>query len=280
MYRFVLVVEYIGTNYAGSQKQGIIELKVNNEKITSGPKDPNKKTKAPLKTIQGELEKALSTLTKQKIKTIFSGRTDAGVHAKEQYVHFDTDFNCLTKSFINSLNGILSEDISVKRIEKKDKSFHAQKSAKYRWYRYTIINRNQRSAWDKEGLLVRENLNVKRMNETLGHLLGEHDFTSFKKVKTQNPAKICNVYKAFCTKDNDFIYVDLIANRFLYNMVRSIVGTLLMIEKNSLPPVTIKKILESKDRSKTGPTISPKGLTLMKVIYNENMETAHEDLFS
>lgn len=270
MQRYVLIVEYIGTNYAGSQKQpGDSDVTQNN-------------SKKPVITIQGELEKALSTLTKQKIKTIFSGRTDARVHAKEQFVHFDTDYDCLNYKFVNSLNGLLPKDISIKKVEKTDRSFHAQKSAKSRWYRYTIVNRKQRSAWDKECFLCREELDIERMNDSLRFLIGEHDFSAFKKANTLNPAKICNVYKAECFKKDDKIFIDIVANRFLYNMVRTIVGTLLMIEKKSLAPDTLKEILESKDRTKAGPTISPDGLTLMKVNYKDkvNMEIAYENLFS
>lgn len=270
MQRYVLIIEYIGTNYAGSQRQ-----------LDDGSVIKNK-TMTPIKTIQGEIEKALSTLTKQKIKTIFSGRTDAGVHAKGQVVHFDTDYDCLDIKFINALNGILPKDISIKKVEKTYKNFHAQKSARYRWYRYIIANRNQRSAWDKECLLYREELDIDRMNDSLRFLIGEHDFSSFKKANTTNPAKICKMYKASCFKENDKVFIDIIANRFLYSMVRSIVGTLLMIEKKSLAPETLKEILEAKDRSKAGPTISPTGLTLMKVIYNDkaNMEIAYENVFS
>lgn len=269
MQRFVLVIEYIGTNYAGSQIQ------------TVKGQSRFETDKSPQKTIQGELEKILSTLTKQKLKTIFSGRTDTGVHAKEQFVHFDTDYEIDEKKFLNSLNGLLPKDISVKEIFKTDNSFHAQKSAKLRWYRYTIANKPQRSALDEHCLLVRETLDTERMNEALSYLIGEHDFSAFKKVRTQNPAKVCKMYKANCRRQGDYIYIDFIANRFLYNMIRSLVGTLLMIEKKSLEPVKLKEILESKDRAKVGPTISPDGLTLMKVIYKkENMETAYENLFS
>lgn len=270
MQRYVLVVEYIGTNYAGSQKQP------DDSDVTQ------KNSKKPVKTIQGEIEKALSTLTKQKIKTIFSGRTDAGVHAKEQFVHFDTDCDCSSYKFVNSLNGLLPKDISIKSVGKTDKSFHAQKSAISRWYRYKIVNRPQRSAWDKESLLCREELDIERINDSLRFLIGEHDFSAFKKANTLNPAKICNVSKAECFRKNDKVYIDIVANRFLYNMVRTIVGTLLMIEKKSLAPETLKEILESKDRKKAGPTISPEGLTLMKVNYKDkvNMEIAYENLFS
>ena len=106
------------------------------------------------------------------------------------------------------------------------------------------------------------------MNKSLSYLLGEHDFSAFKKVRTSNPAKICNMYEAKAVKDGDFVYIDFIADRFLYNMIRSIVGTLLMIESKSLAPETLKDILDSRDKTKAGSTISPEGLTLIEVIYN------------
>ena len=252
MQRYLLVLEYIGTAYMGSQKQ---------------PKKMPNSNKSVI-TIQDELEKAISTLTKTKTKTIFSGRTDAGVHAKGQTVHFETELELNPSKFINSLNGILPNTISVKELRKVEKTFHAQKSAKARHYRYTIANRAQRSAWDANCLLVRYPLDIKRMNKALSYLIGEHDFTSFKKVRTSNPAKICNMYEAKVTKDGDFVYIDFTADRFLYNMIRSIVGTLLLIERNSLAPETLKEILDSRDKTKAGSTISPEGLTLIEVIYN------------
>lgn len=252
MQRYLIVLEYIGTDYQGSQKQ---------PKIMQN-------TGKPVITIQDELEKAISTLTKTKTKTIFSGRTDAGVHAKGQTAHFESEHELNPSKFVNSLNGILPKTISVKELKKVPKTFHAQKSAKARHYRYVIANRTQRSAWDANCLLVRFPLNIERMNKALSYLKGEHDFTAFKKARTSNPAKICKLYEAKASKDGDFVYIDFIADRFLYNMIRSIVGTLLMIEGHSLAPETLKEILESKDRTKAGSTISPEGLTLIEVIYN------------
>lgn len=252
MSRYLLVIEYIGTNYQGSQKQP--QKNANSTKV--------------INTIQDEVEKALSTLTKTKTKTIFSGRTDAGVHAKGQTAHFETELELNPSKFVNSMNGILPKDISIKELIQVDKAFHAQKSAKARHYRYVIANRKQRSAWDENCLLVREPLDVQRMNKALSYLLGEHDFTSFKKVRTNNPAKICNMYRAEVTRNGDFVYIDFIADRFLYNMIRSIVGTLLLIERKSLAPETLKEILESRDKTKAGSTISPEGLILINVIYN------------
>lgn len=252
MQRYLLVLEYIGTRYMGSQKQP--------------KKMPN--TSKTVITIQDEVEKAISTLTKTKTKTIFSGRTDAGVHAKGQTAHFETELELNPSKFVNSLNGILPDDISVKELKKVEKTFHAQKSAKARHYRYAIANRTQRSAWDANCLLVRYPLDIQRMNKALSYLIGEHDFTSFKKVRTSNPAKICKMYKAEATREGDFVYIDFIADRFLYNMIRLIVGTLLVLERNSLAPETLKEILEARDITKAGSTISPEGLTLVEVIYN------------
>ena len=252
MQRYLLVLEYVGTAYMGSQKQP--------------SKMPN--TSKTVVTIQDEVEKAISTLTKTKTKTIFSGRTDAGVHAKGQTAHFESELELNPSKFVNSLNGILPNDISVKELRKVEKTFHAQKSAKARHYRYTIANRTQRSAWDANCLLVRYPLDIERMNKALSYLIGEHDFTSFKKVRTSNPAKICNMYEAKATRDGDLIYIDFTADRFLYNMIRLIVGTLLVIERNSLAPETLKEILEARDITKAGSTISPEGLTLVEVIYN------------
>ena len=160
MPKYIVVVEYIGTNYAGSQIQP--------DKIT----------------IQSELERALGTLIKSeenpsgRIKTIFSGRTDAGVHAKGQVVHFVSEKPIVASRFLNSLNGLLPEDISVSSIKEVPDDFHAQKSGRYRRYQYRIANRSQRSVWDSHSLLVRKPLNVARMNEALSFLLGEHDFSS------------------------------------------------------------------------------------------------------
>lgn len=252
MQRYLLVIEYIGTDFFGSQKQPIKQPNSNKSVIT----------------VQDELEKAISTLTKTKTKTIFSGRTDAGVHAKGQTLHFETELELNPSKFVNSLNGILPNTISVKELKKVEKTFHAQKSAKARHYQYVIANRAQRSAWDAHCLLVRYPLDIERMNKALSYLIGEHDFTSFKKVRTSNPAKICKMYEAKATRKGDFVYIDFIADRFLYNMIRLIVGTLLMIERNSLAPETLKEILEAKDITKAGSTISPEGLTLVEVIYN------------
>lgn len=241
--RYAITIQYVGKNYSGSQIQ------------------PNKNT------IQAELEIALYTLLKTKIKTIFSGRTDAGVNAKGQVVHFETDRQIVASQFINSLNGLLPYDISASELKEVSKEFHAQKSAKKRYYQYVFYNRNQRSAFDGDLMLVKYDLNLQRMQKALDYLKGEHDFSAFKSSGSGTPKNICFIYKASCKKLDNTVIIDIVGNRFLYNMVRAIVGTLLMIEKNHLLPEKMKEILESEDRKKAGKTVSPYGLTLMKVEY-------------
>lgn len=264
MKRYAIEVQYVGKNYSGSQIQGIAN------------------DQAP-KTIQGELEKALSTLigdaqekrngivnSKKRIKTIFSGRTDRGVNAKGQVVHFDTNKQIVASRFIHSLNEVLPDDISVSAVfglKEVSADFHAQKSAKKRHYQYVFYNKKHRSAFDGDLPLIKWDLNIQRMQKSLEYLLGEHDFTSFKSSGSDTQNKICFIYKAECKKLDDAVVIDIVANRFLYNMVRAIVGTLLLIEKNNLQPDAMKEILEAKDRSRAGKTVNPHGLTLMKVDY-------------
>lgn len=287
--RYAISVQYIGKNYAGSQ------IQFENGKQIDSP------------TIQGELEKALSTLiyakqcgagenlqeqnspskarllrqetisdctngevnanNKRPIKAIFSGRTDKGVNSVGQVVHFDTDKTLVASKFLYSINEILPDDISVSDLKLVDKSFHAQKSAKKRHYRFEFINRRCKNAFDGDLMRVKFKTDKERMQKSLNYLLGEHDFSSFKSSGTLNPSKICHIYEAKVSKVGDKVIIDIIGNRFLYNMVRAIVGTLIEIEGHKLAPEHMLEVLEAKDRRKAGMTVSPYGLTLMKVMY-------------
>ena len=240
--RYAFQVQYIGKNYAGSQ----IQL------------EHGRQIEAP--TIQGELEKALCTL-------IISGRTDKGVNSLGQVVHFDTEQTIVASKFLYSINEILPDDISVSDLKEVDKSFHAQKSAKKRYYRFEFINRRCKNAFDGDLMRVKFPVDIGRMQNSLNYLLGEHDFSSFKSSGTLNPSTICIIYEAKVSKAGDRVFIDITGNRFLYNMVRTIVGTLLDIEGHNLPPEHMKDVLEAKDRTKAGMTVSPYGLTLMKVMY-------------
>ncbi len=258
--RYALLVQYIGKNYYGSQ----LQLKAGKEFKP---------------TIQGELEKALCTLiygasncpidkNNRPIKTIFSGRTDSGVNSTGQVVHFDIDKDIVASNFVYSLNEILPPDISVSDLKVVPNDFHAQKSAISRHYTYEFINRRCKNAFDGDLLRVKFPVDINRMQNSLNYLLGEHDFSSFKSSGTLNPSKICFISKATCRRSGDKVVVDIIGNRFLYNMVRTIIGTLLEIEGHNLKPEYMLEVLESKNRSKAGRTVSPYGLTLVEVSYN------------
>ena len=247
MPRYKIIVEYIGTNFHGSQWQ------------------PEKRT------IQDELIKAISTLTKTKTKVILSGRTDKGVHAEGQVAHFDCDAIEDEDKFLYQLNSILPDDMSIKIIEGVEPRFHSQKTASWKWYQYKIVSRNRRSCFDERCFYTRQAFDVERINKMLNFLIGEHDFSAFKSSQTTNPAKICNMYKAQCTKSGDEYIFDFVADRFLYNMIRSIIGTVLMIEKDCLSPSKMNEILKSKDRTKAGQTADPNGLTLRKVSYTKEI---------
>jgi tRNA pseudouridine38-40 synthase len=258
MQRYAFLIQYIGKNYAGSQ-------------IQFG-KDGEEQ---PTPTIQGELEKAITTLlgvkktsnNKRPIKTVFSGRTDTGVNSTGQVVHVDLDKEIVASKFIKSVNALLPKDISISDLHKVDSSFHSQKSAQKRYYRYVFLNREQRKAFDGNLLRIEEKLNLERMNKSLSYLLGEHDFSSFKNTGSSNPSDICYLYKAECWQNEDMIITDIVGSRFLYNMVRIIVGTVLDIEHNNRNPEYMKTVLDAKDRSLAGKTVTPDGLTLIKVEY-------------
>ena len=256
--RYTLQVQYIGKNYAGSQ------IQFENGKQIETP------------TIQGELEKALSTLIiggsntaniTRLVKTVFSGRTDKGVNAVGQVVHFDTDKSIVASKFVYQLNEILPDDISVSDLKEVDGEFHAQKSAKRRFYRFVFVNRKCKNAFDGDLMRIKFPIDMERMQRALDFLKGEHDFSSFKSSGTLNPSKICFIENAVCKKDGDKVIIDIVGNRFLYNMVRTIVGTLLEIEGHNLPAEHMEQVLKACDRRKAGATVSPYGLTLMKVEY-------------
>ncbi len=245
-FRYSLVLEYAGWAFSGSQKQ------------------------LNAITVQDELEKAINLLLQKNTKTIFSGRTDKGVNAKNQVMHFDSPFKINLNRFLHSLNAILPEQISVKSVQQVNKTFHSQKSARFRWYRYTINNRPQRSVWlNNISCHIYGKLHIEEMQKALDFIKGRHDFSSFKKVNSPNPAKECTIFYAACREKSGIIYIDLIADRFLYNMVRIITGTLIKIGKKLFPPEHMLRILEARDRCFAGPTAEAGGLTLMMVGYDE-----------
>lgn len=242
-----LVIEYDGKEFNGWQKQ------------------PNKLN------IQGTIEKAIETITKEKVDLIASGRTDAGVHALGQVANFKTNSNIPIDKFAIAINSNLKKSIIIKSAEEVDERFHSRLSCKKKTYRYIINNSKYGTAiYRNLETCIKEKLDIEKMKEAIKYFEGEHDFKAFKASGTSSKSSVRTIYKAeVIEKENDRIYIELTGNGFLYNMVRIIVGTLVEVGIGRIKPEDIKKIIESKDRKNAGKTLPPQGLYLLKVDYGD-----------
>ena len=236
--RVALGIEYDGSEYYGFQKQKSTE-----------------------QTIQGNLENSISKVANHSIKTFCSGRTDAGVHAFMQVVHFDTESRRSTREWVRGINSYLPHDIKVLWSKELDETFHARYSAIHRSYLYRILNNQTPSAlWSKRSLFVPQKLDIRAMRAASKYLIGEHDFSSFRGSGCQSNSPVRSIEDIKITKKNNFITFELRANAFLLHMVRIIIGTLLMVGKREIKPVEMKNILNEKDRRISGKTVSSSGL--------------------
>lgn len=245
--RVRLTVEYDGTNYCGWQKQdnGI--------------------------TIQGVLESELSKLTSGRVTLHGAGRTDSGVHALGQVAHFDTDSRIPPEKFSCALNSGLPGDIRVSDSRLAPCDFHARFDAVAKHYRYRIRVAPHASALYRNfELHVHDRLDIEAMRAAAKLVEGEQDFASFMAAGSNVSETVRNVYKSSLTVCNGIIEYDIIGNGFLYNMVRIIVGTLLLVGKASLPPGHIAGVIGAKSRAAAADTAPAKGLTLVKVYYGED----------
>lgn len=248
MYNIQLTVAYDGTRYGGWQIQ------------------------KNAKTIQGEIEKALRKILREKIKVIGAGRTDSGVHAKSQVANFKTKRTIPRpgRGMVNALNVNLPKDISIIKAKKVPIKFHSRYNAKSKLYRYTILNGRIDDPFLRPYYYkFPYKLNLPLMKKEAKALLGKHDFKSFQAKSALSNMKntVRTIKRLTIKKEKQFIYIDIEATGFLYNMVRNIVGTLIELGRGCLPEGNMKKILSSKNRQKAGPTAPAKGLTLIKVKY-------------
>lgn len=216
--------------------------------------------------MQEELEKAISTILREEIKTTGAGRTDTGVHAKKMFAHFDTE-QILSEKLVHQLNSFLPNDISVKRIFNVKDDFHARFDATFRTYEYYIsLEKNpftQDSAWQH----WRRALDVNKMNEACSILFEYEDFTSFAKLHTDNKTNLCKIYKAEWEQAGTELKFTISANRFLRNMVRAIVGTMVEIGSGKIQPEDLRKVIENKNRNSAGTSAPAHGLFLVDVGY-------------
>ena len=230
--------------------------------------------------VQEVLNKGLSVILRQPVDTTGCGRTDTGVHARQFFAHFDVEGQSMvdgqwsideagkkaTETFLRSINAILPKDIAVKNIFPVPNVAHARFDATLRTYEYHIhFNKDPFKngfSWE-----LRDKPDLDPMNKAAQIIMQYHDFSCFSKSNTQVKTNICNITKAEWTEKEEGIVFIISADRFLRNMVRAIVGTLLMVGKHEIKPDDIAEILESKNRSNAGTSVPACGLYLTEVKY-------------
>lgn len=221
-------------------------------------------------TVQEELEKALTTLLREKIKTTGAGRTDTGVHAKKMFAHFDTE-QVLDENLPHRLNSFLPQDIAVQRVFPVKDDLHARFDATYRTYEYFISLEKDPFTQDSAWQMWKRNLDVNKMNEACKILFEYEDFTSFAKLHTDNKTNICKIYKAEWEQHGNLLKFSISADRFLRNMVRAIVGTMVEIGNGKILPEELRNIIEFKNRNSAGTSAPAQGLFLVDVGYGEGL---------
>ena len=219
--------------------------------------------------VQDYIQKAIYDFSNEKAKIYGAGRTDSGVHALGQVAHFDLKKETNSNEIREALNNYLRPNpVSIIKVEKKSKDFHARFSAKLRHYQYKIINRRQPLTIDK-GLFWRigRPLDIDQMKKATHHLVGNHDFTTFRSVNCQSKSPLRSLDKIKISKEDDRIYFLFEAKSFLHNQIRSIVGSLKLVGEGKWKPKKIKEILEARNRKDCGPIAPSEGLYFKSVDY-------------
>lgn len=244
--RFFIEFSYNGSNYHGWQRQ------------------PSQTS------IQERFEDCISKILSSNISLTAAGRTDTGVHAKKMFAHFNYDKEFDFLKTIHQLNSFLPNDISVRNIFRVNDDDHARFSALSRTYRYVLINRKD-PFMQKRAYLLKNKLDIKKMNQACKYLLSNDDFKSFSKSKTDVKTYICDIQEAYWTQvDDDTFIFKIKANRFLRNMVRAIVGTLIEVGQNIITIDQFNDVILSKNRAKAGYSVPAHGLYLTDVEYDIN----------
>ena len=218
--------------------------------------------------IQGEIERAIQTITGEEIELTASGRTDAGVHSLGQVANFKTNSNLPIEKFAIAINSKLKKSIRIQKAEEVEERFHSRYNCKKKTYRYIINNSNQGTAiYRNLEYFVPTKLNVEEMKKAFKYFEGEHDFKGFKASGTSSKSSVRKIYKTEIREENERIIIEITGNGFLYNMVRIISGTLLDVGLGKIKAEDIPKIINSKDRKMAGKTLPPYALYLLKVEY-------------
>lgn len=242
--RFALGIEYDGHDYYGWQHQ------------------------EGLQTIQGSVEHALSTIANAPITVFCAGRTDAGVHATGQVIHFETDIPRSERAWSVGTNTHLPPGIAVRWIKEVPDDFHARFSAQSRRYRYIIYNHSLRPALHAKRVTWNYHpLDEKRMHNAAQSLIGEHDFTSFRSSQCESKTPMRCVEFITVSRQGLYVTIDIQANAFLHHMVRNIAGSLMRVGAGLEPEAWVKQVLKARDRRVAAETAAPTGLYLTHVTY-------------
>ncbi len=256
MTRIVLGIEYDGTAYRGWQWQ------------QNSP------------SVQAVLQSALSRIANQPITVICAGRTDAGVHAYEQIVHFDCDASRSLRAWVMGGNSYLPDDIRILWAQNAVTDFHARYSAIARYYRYIILNRTVNSAMlHSQTNWCHQPLDEQRMQQAAQSLIGEHDFSSFRAHSCQSVSPCRRVYFIDVFRQQDKVIMDIAANAFVHHMVRNIAGVLINVGRGKQQVGWTQYLLEVRDRRQAGMTAAASGLYLAGVLYPDEYGLKKHPIF-
>src|SRR5271167_1666082 len=245
--RVAAIIEYDGTEYAGWQSQ------------------------AHSRSVQDAVQKALSFVAGHPIIAICAGRTDSGVHALGQVIHFDTHAARTGRAWVLGANTKLAPDIALQWAGEVAAGFHARHTAIRRIYRYAILNRSARSALQRtRAAWIHRPLDAEAMHAAAQSLIGEHDFSAFRSIECQSKTTIRRVDAIEVRRDGDYLRLEITANAYLHHMVRNIVGTLLEVQSHTNPHGAMLEVLAGGDRRFAGATAPAAGLYLWRVDYPQN----------
>ena len=255
--KVLLSIQYDGKNYYGWQEQ----------------KTPD--------TVQGKLQEAIYKFCQEKVKIYVAGRTDSGVHALSQYAHFETNTKREESTWLLGLNSHLPDDIRINFVKFISDEFHDRFSALSRTYRYIIYNNKIKPCLNrsKVGWYYLHHLDENKMQNAANKLVGEKDFSCFRSAHCQSKSPIKKINDIIVIRKKNFILIDINANSFLYNMVRNIVGSLVLVGSGEKEISWIETVLNSKDRKIAGKQFPPDGLFLLNIEYESKYNLNYEPCF-
>lgn len=253
MNRLKLTVEYDGTEFHGFQKQGH------------------------LRTVQGELEAVLARVTRQSLPVVGASRTDAGVHARGQVVHVDIDetVQLPLEKWVHVLNRGLPPDLAVRKAERTTGDFHARFTARWKWYRYSLVMSRPSAFAVRYAARSLTLLDTGAMQAAAQLMVGERDFSSFCSTRAQQESKVRTIFAVDVARRGERgVIFDVRGNAFLHNMVRIMVGTLVQVGRGLVQPDAVQSILDDRDRRRAGPTAPAHGLCLWHIEYGSRDPSA------